>query len=180
MDMRRWLVTTMLLLVGCGGASGSTAPTASAVPSATTRSPSPSPTLVTAAAITKVASEVFPPSSSQSHPPGPEGYVECEFATGVDFEFSNCPLTARFLARLQQNPSASDQARPFCRCQNILPKRDITTESTTSGGVAHVDLGNAQIDLVMTMESGRLLVDDTQCPNGGTATSYYIEPVPPC
>jgi len=106
--------------------------------------------------------------------------VECEFATGVDFAFSNCPVTARFLARLNQNPSASDRARPFCRCQNILPKRDISTESTVSGGVAHMDLGNAQIDLIMSFDGGRLLVDDTQCPGRGPATSYYMEPVPPC
>lgn len=170
----------MMLLVSCGGASSSNAPTARAATSAGTLSPSPSPSLATAAAITQVASEVFPPSSTQSHPPGTEGYVECEFATGVDFEFSNCPVTTRFLARLHQNPSASDQARPFCRCQNILPKRDIATESTVSGGVAHVGLGNAQIDLLMALEGGRLLVDDTQCPGGGAATSYYIDPVAPC
>jgi hypothetical protein len=72
------------------------------------------------------------------------------------------------------------RARPFCRCQNILPKRDVTTESTPTGGVAHVDLGNALIDLVLILEAGRLLVDDTQCPRRGAATSYYVEPVPPC
>lgn len=196
--MRTSLVIAALLLVSCGGSATSNQPTATAppsagtaspsaspslvtaVPSAGTASPSPSPSLVTAAAITEVASAVFPPSSSQSHPPGTDGYVECEFATGVDFEFSNCPVTTRFLARLRQNPSASAQARPFCRCQNILPKRDITTESTPSGGVAHVDLGNAHIDLLMTLEGGRLLVDDTQCPGGGAATSYYLDPVAPC
>lgn len=170
----------MLLLVSCAGTQTSSSPTASPIPTAATVSPSTSSSPVTGAAIAQVATAVFPPTSSQSHPPGTEGYVECEFATGVDFDFSNCPVTARFLARLHQNPSASDRARPFCRCQNILPKRDITTEATTSGGVAHVDLGNAQIDLVMTVEGGRLLVDDTQCPNGGTATSYYVDPVPPC
>jgi hypothetical protein len=178
--MRRWLVAATLLLVSCGGAPSSNAPTASAGPSARTPGPSASPNLVAAAAITQVASEVFPSASSQSHPPGSDGYVECEFATGVDFQFSNCPVTARFLARLHQNPSASDQARPFCRCQNILPKRDITTESTVSGGVAHVDLGNARVDLLMTFEGGHLLVDDTQCPSGGAATSYYVDPVAPC
>ena len=178
--MRRCLVAAMLLLTSCGGASSSYAPTASAVPSAGTPSQSASPSLLTAAAITQVASEVFPPSSSQSHPPGTEGYVECEFASGVDFQFSNCPVTIRFLTRLQQNPSASDQARPFCRCQNILPKRDITIEVTVSDGVAHVDLGNAHIDLLMTLEGGRLLVDDTQCPGRGAATSYYVDPVSPC
>ncbi len=178
--MRRCLVAAILLLVSCSGAWSSNAPTASVIPSTGAPSPIPSPSLVTAAAIAQVASEVFPPSSSQSHPPGTEGYVECEFATGVDFEFSNCPVTARYLARLQQNPSASDQARPFCRCQNILPKRDITTGPAVSGGVAHVDLGNAQIDLLMTFEGGRLLVDDTQCPRGGAATSYYVDPVAPC
>jgi hypothetical protein len=108
------------------------------------------------------------------------GYVECEFANGIDFEFANCPVTPRFMARLRQNPSASDRARPFCRCQNILPKRDITTESTTSGGVAHLDLGNALIDLMMTLDDGRLLVDDTRCPGRGSETSYFIEPVPTC
>ena len=174
--MRPWLVAAMLLLISCGEASSSNAPTASAVPSAGTPSHSSSPSLVTSAAITQVTMEVFPP----SHPPGPEGYVECEFATGVAFQFSNCPVTTRFLARLQRNPSASDQARPFCRCQNILPKRDITTEVTVSGGVAHVDLGNAHIDLLMTLEGSRLLVDDTQCPGRGATTSYYVDPVAPC
>ena len=156
----------MLFLASCGGTS-TLNPTASS---------SPSPNLATAAAITRVASEVFPP----SQPPGPEGYVECEFAAGLAFEFTNCPVTPRFLARLQKNPSASDRVRPFCRCQNILPKRDITAESTASGGVAHVDLGNAQIDLLMTVDGGRLLVDDTQCVGGGAVTSYYVDPVAPC
>ena len=71
-------------------------------------------------------------------------------------------------------------ARPFCRCQNILPKRDITSVPNSDGGVAHVDLGNAQIDLIMKIENGRLLVDDTECPGKGAATSLYTEPVPPC
>lgn len=179
-DVRTWLVIATVVLVSCGGSSSSKAPASSAVSSAGAASPSPSPSLVTSDAITQVALAVFPPSSSQSHPPGTEGYVECEFSTGVDFDFSNCPVTARFLARLHQNPSASDQARPFCRCQNILPTRNITTELTVSGGVAHVDLGNAQIDLVMTFEGGRLLVDDTQCPGRGSATSYYMDAVAPC
>ena len=128
----------------------------------------------------QVASKIFPPSSARSHPPGTEGYVECEFSTDVDFEFSNCPVTARFLARLHQNPSASDQARPFCRCQNILPIRDVTAETTSSGGVAHVKLGNALIGLIIKVDAGQLLVDDTQCPGKGPNTSYYLDPVPPC
>lgn len=128
----------------------------------------------------EVASEVFPPSSPQSHPPGTDGYVECEFSTGVDDDFSNCPVTARFLARLRQNPNASDRARPFCRCQNILPIREVTAESTPSGGVAHVNLANAAIDLIMKLDGGRLLVDDTQCRGKGSETSYYTDPVPPC
>jgi hypothetical protein len=178
--MRRWMAALTLLLVSCGGPSASNSSTPSASASAVSATPTTSPTAVSNAAITQVAAKVFPPSSPQSHPPGTEGYVECEFSTGVDFDFSNCPVTVRFLARLHLNPSASDMARPFCRCQNILPKRDITVEATDSGVLAHVDLGNAQIDLVMTVDGGRLLVDDTQCPGGGPATSYYVEPVPPC
>jgi hypothetical protein len=202
-------VAAALLLASCGGSStpgsvsgqvttpsgpttASAVPTLSATsspspadtPSPTTPSPIATPTAsrlsAAEAAIMEVASQVFPPTSPSSHPPGPGGFVECEFSTGVDFDFSGCPVTARFAARLHQNPSASDQARPFCRCQNILPIRDITVESTASGGVAHVDLGNARIDLLMTVEGGRLVVDDTQCPGKGAATSYYVDPVPPC
>jgi hypothetical protein len=175
--MQRLLIAATLLLAGCAGSPTAAPASASALPTASAAS-SPSP--VSPAAIFGVASEVFPPSSAQSHPPGTDGYVECEFSTGVDFQFTVCPVTTRFLARLHQNPSASDQARPFCRCQNILPKRDITTESTVSGAIAHIDLGNAQIDLLMTIDGGRLLVDDTQCPGKGSATSYYLDPVAPC
>jgi len=179
--VRRLLLAATVLLASCGGVTTSTA-TASGSPAPSPRasSPGPSASPATAAAITQLAYEVFPPSTPQSHPPGTVGYVECEFAAGVDFQFSNCPVTARFLTRLQQNPSASDEARPFCRCQNILPNRNITPESTPSGGIAHVDLGNAHIDLVMTIQDGRLLVDDSQCPGQGPASSYYVDPVPPC
>lgn len=170
--IRSWLVAAVLTLASCGG-SGAPSPAATA-------SVSPSSSLISTTALADVAHRIFPPATSQSHPPGPEGYVECEFSTGVDFDFSTCPVTARFLSRLHQNPSASGRSRPFCRCQNILPKRDITVSAIQAGGVAHVDLGNATIDLIIISDRGTLLVDDTQCPGKGSNTSYYIDPVPPC
>ncbi len=84
------------------------------------------------------------------------------------------------MARLRQNLSASDQARPFCRGQNILPIRDVIVDTSPAGGVAHVNLGNAAIDLIITVDGGRLLVDDTRCPGKGSETSYYLDRVPPC
>lgn len=165
--MRLLMVAAALLVASCGESANQQPPTSTA--------PSSSP--VTGTAITELANRVFPPTSAQSHPPGTDGYVECEFFTGIDFDFSNCPVTDRFLARLRQNPNASDRARPFCRCQNILPIRIVTAEPSTSGGVAHINLGNATIDLIMKVERGRLLVDDTQCAGKGPETSYYNEPV---
>ena len=170
--MRVWWVAAALLLASCGATSQQPT-TATATPSA----------LAAAGAITEIANRVFPLASAQSHPPAYPGsvdYVECEFARGVDFEFSNCPITARFLARLLQNPSAMGRSRAFCRCQNTLPMRTVTADPASSGGVAHINLGNATIDLILKVEGGRLLVDDTQCPGKGSKTSYYLDPVAAC
>ena len=56
---------------------------------------------------------------------------------------------------------------------------------TRTGGVAHVVLypdstSPIKLDLIMVLQSGRLLVDDMQCSDRGPATSVYAPQLVSC
>lgn len=114
--------------------------------------------------------------------PVPGGYsAGCETPTWGDQ--SLCPVTARFLARLQQprpeyGPGEVDL---FCRCQNGDPTiRAITVEPAQDGGVAHVTWGYSHVDLLIKNVDGKLLADDVRCPGGAASTSIYVTPLAGC
>jgi hypothetical protein len=61
----------------------------------------------------------------------------------------------------------------------------VRPEVTANGGIAHVTLDyggglSSNIDLIIVVSSGRLLVDDTQCTGGGSSTSVYAAQLTDC
>lgn len=129
---------------------------------------------VSAADIEKVARQIFP----GPHPVG------CNW-----HDRASCPVTDRLAARLDQLTAPRAQgpgpSPPLCRCQNGPDSISIRPEVTANGGIAHVTLHfgavlDSNIDLVMVMSNGRLLVDDTQCTGGGSSTSVYAAQLTDC
>jgi hypothetical protein len=172
----------LFVIAACGGAQGaassgggSAAATPAAVPataSPATASPAAAnPSIsqpLSAAQLEKVAHQVF---AGERYP------VDCNWR-----DRSICPVTDRLGARLTElaAPPASGpgQVSLFCRCQNPAETMQVTTEPTSTGGVAHVALIyspslHVRIDLVVIRLGDRALVDDTLCTGRGSGTSVY-------
>jgi hypothetical protein len=128
----------------------------------------------TPAEIERTAHQIFP----GAHPVG------CNW-----HDRANCPVTDRLAARLDEltapRAEGPGPSPPLCRCQNGPNSISVRTEVTASGGIAHVTLDyggglSSNIDLIIVVSSGRLLVDDTQCTGGGSSTSVYAAQLTDC
>jgi hypothetical protein len=171
----------LVALAACGGTQGA-APTGGGSPAATpvaVASPGAASTAasqqLSAAELEKVAHQVF---VGERYP------VDCNFQNR-----STCPVTDRLDARLAElaAPPAHGpgQVSLFCRCQNSAESMRITTESTSTGGVAHVVLIyspslHISIDLVVVRDGGQAVVDDTRCTGRGAGTSLYARSLVGC
>jgi hypothetical protein len=149
------LVVLLAGLSACSGnPSGSSASaTASASPSATSTP-----------ALQAVAEQIFPYSAEFKY------YVVC----GSNGDVSTCPMTDRLKAHL------TAQRMTLCRCQNPSDTREITAESSNTGGVAHIKMGRIGFDLIIVNVAGKLLVDDEYCLGKGPSTSIYVTPTVGC
>jgi hypothetical protein len=128
----------------------------------------------TPAEIERIAHQIFP----GPHPVG------CNW-----HDRGNCPVTDRLAVRLDEltapRAEGPGPSPPLCRCQNGPNSISVGTEVTASGGIAHVTLDygvglSSNIDLIIVVSSGRLLVDDTQCTGGGSSTSVYAAQLTDC
>jgi hypothetical protein len=72
------------------------------------------------------------------------------------------------------------QRMTLCRCQNPSDTREITAESSHTGGVAHIKMGRIGFDLIIVNVAGKLLVDDEYCLGKGPSTSIYVTPTVGC
>lgn len=128
----------------------------------TSTSPSAAPRPVTEADLVAVAKQVFPSSRYYGF------YVVCT----ANSQGSPCPITSRLKARLTQAKIT------LCQCEYPAPFLEVTATLIASGGIAHVVLGYQpnpiKMDLVIVQESGKLLVDDELCTDGGPSTSIYV------
>jgi hypothetical protein len=142
------VIATALFLEACAGAS--TSPSAVARP-------------VTEADLVGVAKQVFV-SSARFY----GFYVACV----ANNQVPPCPITSRLKARLTQAKIT------LCQCEYPAPSLEVTATPTASGGIAHVVLGYQpnpiKMDLVIVQDSGKLLVDDELCTDGGPSTSIYV------
>jgi hypothetical protein len=175
----------MAVLAACAGsqtpstpkANASSSGTATAAPSAIGDAAAGSLSLLstaTPAQIETIAHQIFP----GPHPVG------CNW-----HDRANCPVTDRLAARLDEltapRAEGPGPSPPLCRCQNGPNFISVRPEVTASGGIAHVTLDyggglNSNIDLIVVVSSGRLLVDDTQCAGGGSSTSVYAAQLTDC
>jgi hypothetical protein len=150
----------VLLLTGLSACSSN--------PSASSTSPPPSasPSANSAAALQAVAEQIFPYSAEFKY------YAVC----GGNGDASTCPMTDRLKAHLKAQRST------LCRCQNPSETREITTQSSNTGGVAHVKMyaGRIGFDLIMVNVAGTWLVDDEYCLDKGPSTSIYVTPTASC
>jgi hypothetical protein len=173
------------VLAACTGSQTPSAPKANAsssgkptaAPSVTSDAAAASPTLLTTATpaeIERIAYQIF----SGPHPVG------CNWHDRV-----NCPVTDRLAARLDEltapRAEGPGPSPPLCRCQNGPNSISVRTEVMGTGGIAHVTLDygaglSSNIDLIIVVSSGRLLVDDTQCTGGGSSTSVYAAQLTDC
>jgi hypothetical protein len=175
----------LAVLAACAGSQTPSAPKANASSSGT---PTAAPSAIgdaaagsltplstaTPAEIERIAHQIFP----GPHPVG------CNW-----HDRANCPVTDRLAARLDEltapRAEGPGPSPPLCRCQNGPNSISVRTEVTASGGIAHVTLdygavlGN-NIDLIIVVSGGRLLVDDTQCTGGGSSTSVYAAQLTDC
>jgi hypothetical protein len=171
----------LAVLAACAGSQAPGAPkantssggTSTAAPSAAAGSPTLLST-ATPAEIERIAHQIFP----GPHPVG------CNW-----HDRTNCPVTDRLAARLDEltapRAEGPGPSPPLCRCQNGPNSISVGPEVTASGGVAHVtmDYGGGlsnNIDLIMVVSGGRLLVDDTRCTSGGSSTSVYAAQLTDC
>jgi hypothetical protein len=175
----------LAVLAACGGSQAQGAPKAnsssggastaapSAIGDAAAASPTPLST-ASAADIERIAHQIFP----GPHPVG------CNW-----HDRATCPVTDRLAGRLDEltAPRANGHgpSPPLCRCQNGADSVSLRPEGTASGGVAHVTLDyggivSDNLDLIIVVSSGRLLVDDTQCTGGGSSTSVYAAQLTDC
>jgi hypothetical protein len=175
----------LAVLAACAGrqtpsapkANASSSGTPTAAPSAIGDAAAGSLTLLstaTPAEIERIAHQIFP----GPHPVG------CNW-----HDRANCPVTDRLAARLDEltapRAEGPGPSPPLCRCQNGPNSISVRTEVTASGGIAHVTLDygavlSSNIDLIIVVSSGRLLVDDTQCTGGGSSTSVYAAQLTDC
>jgi hypothetical protein len=175
----------LAVLAACAGsqtpgapkANASSSGTPAAAQSATGDASAGSLTLLsttTPAEIERIAHQIFP----GPHPVG------CNW-----HDRANCPVTDKLAARLDEltapRAEGPGPSPPLCRCQNGPNSISVRPEVTGSGGIAHVTLDyggglSSNIDLIIVVTSGRLLVDDTQCTGGGSSTSVYAAQLTDC
>ena len=172
----------LAVLAACAGSQAPGAPKANTSSSGGTPAVAPtdaagSPALLstaTSTGIERIAHQIFP----GPHPVG------CDW-----HDRTNCPVTDRLAARLDEltapRANGPGPSPPLCRCQNGPDSVSVRPEVTASGGVAHVTLDyggivSDNIDLVIVVSGGRLLVDDTQCTGGGSSTSVYAAQLTDC
>jgi hypothetical protein len=171
------LVSVLLVcvLAGCSAGAG-----------ASSETPEATPTLVSTPSPTATPSPTPTPTPVATPTPEPVSAAQIVAVTkhfwwggsANPCKYLECPITPRLAIRLAELIKIESGYKTggtdlWCRCQNSGTPT-ITTEVTSDGGTATVTfLPGYQIDFLMVLQHGDLLLDDTQCTGRGASTSLY-------
>jgi hypothetical protein len=179
-------------LSACGAASTTPTATVSASPIATstpfpiatpsptpvaTPTPTPAPAVATSAQLSAVAARVYPPCAGTCTATGAM-FTSCEIHQGGTL-FSACPITLRLRTQLLKDVAGVVSAPdPLGGGQDPQWLTEtIRAAPSASGGVAHIILGftasttHETYDLLIVVQSGRLLADDIYCTGQDPSTA---------